>query len=151
MSVKENPLVMLLDESIRLRDSAQNILSEALGGKVLTRLERLALISITEAGHPLTISQLGRNLGHSRQVMQRAVNRLIDLEFLKKLENPDHKTAALLEPTAKGLKFEKEMGEKLIRIVSGLLSDGDLKTCRNVYRDLRKLRAVIEGGSDANL
>ncbi len=144
MSVKENPLVMLLDESIRLRDSAQCILSEALGGKVLTRLERLALISITEAGHPLTISQLGRNLGHSRQVMQRAVNQLIDLGFLKKMENPDHKTAALLEPTAKGLKFEREMGEKLVHIVNGLLSEADLKMCRNVYRDLRKLRAVIE-------
>ncbi len=144
MSVKENPLVMLIEESIHLRESAQKILSEALGGETLTRLERLVLLSITEAGRPMTASQIGRNLGHSRQVVQRAANQLVALSLLKKLPNPDHKTSALLEPTEKGREFEQQMGDTLIAIVNGLLTDRDIKTCQRVCAELKRLRGLIE-------
>lgn len=135
---------MLIEESIHLRDSAQNILSEALGGKTLTRLERLVLISLTEAGNPQTVSQIGRNLGHSRQVVQRAANRLLELELVEKSPNPDHKASPLLAPTKKGLKFEQQMGDMLVSIVGGLLTERDIRMCRRVCRDLRKLREIIE-------
>ena len=144
MSVKENPLVMLIEESIYLRDSAQKILSEALGGETLTRLERLVLLSITEAERPLTASQIGRNLGHSRQVVRRAANELVAMSLLKKKPNPDHKTSVLLEPTEKGRAYEQQMGTTLVDIVNTLLSESDIKTCRRVSNDIKRLRGIIE-------
>ena len=144
MTIKENPLVALIEESIRLKDSAQFILSESVGGTTLTRIERLVLIMITESDTPMTSSQMSRHLGHSRQVVQRAVNRLLELELIGKLPNPDHKTSPLLEPTAKGMKFEEQLGATLVDIVDSLLTDDDIKMCRRINRDLSKLRQLIE-------
>ena len=144
MQIKQNPLVMVIEESILLRDSAQSILSEALGGDLLSRLERLVLISLTEAGTPLTAAQIGRNLGHTRQVIQRAANRLVELDLVQRLPNSDHKTALLLEPTKNGLKFEQQMGSALIGIVDTLLTEKDIEMCRRLCRDLKKLRHKIE-------
>lgn len=143
-SIVDNPLVMLIEESIHLRNSAQEILSEALGDQTLSRLERLVLISLAEAGSPLTISQVGRNLGHPRQVIQRASNQLLELGLIEKLPNPAHKTSALLRPTARGAVFEERMGKKLLELVNSLFTEKDIANCRRVLQDLKKLREVIE-------
>lgn len=144
MSIIQNPLVMLIEECIHLRDTAQSNLSVVAGSEPLSRLERLVLISSTEAENPLTFSQIGRNLGHSRQVVQRAGNRLVDIGYLEKLPNPDHKTAALIQPTALGREFERQLAAVFDDVVGTLLSDSDLKTCRKMASDLKKLRAKIE-------
>ena len=144
MPITDNPLVALIEESIRLKDSAQTILSESVSGTSLTRLERLVLIMIAESDMAMTASQISRQLGHSRQVIQRAVNQLLDLELIRKLPNPDHKTSPLLETTEEGVEFERELGEKLIAIVDALLSSKDVEMCRRISKDLRKLRTLIE-------
>ncbi len=144
MKIVENPLVSLIEESIHLKDSAQSILSAALGENTLSRLERLVLISLTEAKKPLTVSQVGRALGHLRQVVQRAANRLLELGLIEKLPNPDHKTSPLLQPTQQGLAFEQQLGDTLIAVVSNLLTESDIKTCERICKDLKKIRAKIE-------
>lgn len=144
MTIKENPLVALIEESIRLKDSAQFILTEAVGGTTLTRLERLVLIMITESDDPMTASQISRHLGHPRQVIQRAVNRLQELKLIKKFANPDHKTSPLFAVTSKGIDFENQLGEKLINIVDSLLTEKDIKTCQRISKDLKKLRVLLE-------
>lgn len=144
MPIKENPLVALIEESIRLKDSAQFILTEAVGGTTLTRLERLVLIMITESDDPMTASQISRHLGHPRQVVQRAVNRLLELKLIRKLPNPDHKTSPLLEATTQGVDFENQLGERLINIVDSLLSEKDIKMCQRISKDIKKLRALLE-------
>ena len=102
MSLKANPLVAMIEESILLKDNAQRILSRELSGPSLSRLEGLVLVSIVGAGQPQTVPQIGRALSSSRQVINRAANRLEELGLVRKLQNPDHKTAPLLEPTAAG-------------------------------------------------
>lgn len=144
MSVKGNPLVMLIEESIHLRNSAQEIFSKALGGPNLSRLEGLILLSIIEAGQPLTAPQVGRNLGHTRQVVQRAANRLVDLGLLQKLPNPDHKTAALFDATPEGRARQADTGEAMIALVNEVLTDSDMKACERMCRDIRRIRARIE-------
>jgi DNA-binding MarR family transcriptional regulator len=144
MSIKENPLVALIEESIRLKDSAQLILSDSVGGTRVTRIERLVLIMITEADTAMTASQISRHLGHSRQVTQRAVNRLLELGLIRKLPNPDHKTSPLLEATSAGMEFKNELGETLIAIASSILSDSDIRMCQRLTEDLNKLRVQIE-------
>ena len=144
MSIKVNPLVVLIEESIRLRDSAQAILSDAAAGEKLTGLERLVLISTTEEEEPRTASQISRNLGRSRQVVLRAANRLVELGLLKKISNPDHKTSPLLKVTAKGLKYEKQVGGSIDDIVNALFSASDLKQCSRMSKEIRKFRNILE-------
>lgn len=144
MTIKENPLVALIEESIRLKDSAQFILTEAVGETTLTRLERLVLIMITESDDPMTASQISRHLGHPRQVIQRAVNRLEELKLIKKFPNPNHKTSPLFAATTKGVNFESQLGDKLINIVDTLLTEKDIKMCQRISKDLKKLRALLE-------
>ncbi|MYM63119.1 helix-turn-helix domain-containing protein [Pseudomaricurvus sp. HS19] len=144
MHVTENPLVMLIEEAIHLRDSAQEILSVTLGGPALSRLEGLVLLAIIEAGHPLTAPQVGRNLGHSRQVIQRIANQLVDLGLLRKLPNPDHKTAALLEATDTGKVLHENTGRAMLATVNTLFSEQDQMKCLQLSRDLRKIRSIIE-------
>jgi len=144
MSVKNNPLVMVIEESIRLKDSAQVILSEAMEGAHLSRIERLVLLMITEADAPMTASQMGRALGHTRQVIQRAANQLVSLQLIRKIPNPEHKASSLFEPTSKGMTYEARMGASLQEIVASLLSEKDAAMCLRLSRELKKLREAIE-------
>lgn len=150
MAIKENPLVAVIEESIRLKDSAQVIFSESVGGKTLSRVERLVLIMITESDTAMTASQISRHLGHSRQTTQRAVNQLLQLGLIRKLTNPDHKTSPLLETTDRGREFENQLGEKLVEIVGSLLSDSDVEMCRRMVGELKKLRSMIEAHQAGN-
>ena len=144
MKIKNNPLVALLEESILLKESAQKVLADAMGGKNLTRLERLILVIISESDVPLTGAQISRALGNSRQVVQRAANQLVDAGLLRKLRNPDHKGSMLFEATKKGLTFESDMGDIFIDVVANLLSEGEVKMCQRITKDLNKLRNRIE-------
>lgn len=144
MKLTENPLVALIEESIRLKDSAQDILSDAVGSATLTRMERLILIMITESDAAMTASQISRHLGHSRQVVNRAANQLLGLKLIRKLPNPDHKTAPLLVATSKGIEYENQLGEKMVNIVDSLLSESEKKMCLRIAKDLNKLRTLLE-------
>ncbi len=155
MPLKINPLVAMIEESILLRDSAQRILSRELGGPSLTRLEGLVLVSIVGSERAMTAAQIGRALGSARQVVQRAAGRLQELGLVRKVPNPDHKTAALLEPTAKGVKYEAELGAVFDKIVDGILSEQELKRCQRIAKDIGRIRSRIEGydsssGQDSN-
>lgn len=144
MKATENPLVELIEESIRLRDCAQEILSEPFADYTLTRLEGLTLLALTESGKRLTVPQIGRNLGHSRQVIQRAVKRLEELGLVEKLSNPDHKTADLIVPTKAGQDYDSELAQRLRSTVESLFTETEMKSCKRITRELRKFRAVIE-------
>ncbi len=144
MSLRTNPLVAMIEESILLKDSAQRILSKELSGPSLTRLEGLVLVSVVGADQPQTAPQIGRALSSSRQVIGRAANRLEELGLIRKLPNPDHKTAPLLEPTAEGRKYEKLLGSAFDRIVDDIVSGPDLKKCEQIASDIRRLRALLE-------
>lgn len=52
---------------------------------------------------PQTASGVSRQMGITRQAVQRVANRLIDDGLLESFANPAHKRAPLLSPTAKGL------------------------------------------------
>lgn len=57
--------------------------------------------AINNAGQPLTVAQIGRRMGLSRQSVQRVVNDLESNGFVELEDNPDHKRARLvvLTPT----------------------------------------------------
>jgi DNA-binding MarR family transcriptional regulator len=68
----------------------------------LTSARWQVLGAINLAGHPLTVSQIGRRMGISRQAVQRVANDLEKAGFATYEANPDHVRAKLVTPTKKG-------------------------------------------------
>ncbi len=52
----------------------------------------------------ISIAQVGRNMGLTRQSVRRSANVLMDKGFVRFEENPDHKRAKLVVPTKTGRK-----------------------------------------------
>ena len=144
MHLKENPFVAMIEELILFRESAQRILSVEFSGPSLTRLEGLVLVSIVGSAQPMTAPQIGRALGHPRQVIQRSANRLQELGLIEEVPNPDHKTAHLLKATAEGMKHEEQMGTVFDAVVSAIFGEKDLIRCKQITRDIHRYRKLLE-------
>lgn len=57
---------------------------------------------VIDAEHALTVPQIARRLGVSRQNEQRVVNDLVDDGLAELVTNPDHRTSPLVRLTPKG-------------------------------------------------
>ncbi len=137
-------LVRIIDEVIRLKSRLQSAFAAARHATGLSPMESTVLTAVVEAHTPPTVSQIGRSLGHPRQVIQRAANRLIETRLLRAVANPDHKRAQLLEATAAGRKLFGE-AEKSARNAADELSRVlGTKECERLARDLHQLRGKIE-------
>lgn len=55
------------------------------------------------AENPLSMAQIARNMGLTRQGIRRSINILIEKGLVQFEENPDHKRAKLVVPTDEGL------------------------------------------------
>ena len=79
--------------------SAGDRLSKPAG---LTSARWQVLGAIELAGCPLTVPQIGRRMGISRQAVQRIANDLDALGLITFDHNPDHARAKLVTPTENG-------------------------------------------------
>ena len=89
-------LIVILGEANRVASRCLQIFSRLREASGLSGLEVLTLMAITHAVTPPTVPQVGRSLGHPRQVIQRAARVLEQRGFVEALPNPGHKRAALL-------------------------------------------------------
>lgn len=92
-------LTELVLEAFRLNGAlleAGDRLTAPLG---LTSARWQVLGAIAGEGRPLTVAQIGRRMGLSRQAVQRIVNDLDGLSFVRLIDNPDHKRARLVQLT----------------------------------------------------
>lgn len=110
----------------------------------LTGIEALTLYAVVNSGKPVTVPQIGRSLGHARQVIQRAANTLVQRGFLETRENPAHKRAALLVATKAGC--EVKLGfDAAGRAMTESLAEGiDLETVLSTREGLGQLRRTVE-------
>lgn len=69
----------------------------------LTSARWQVLGAIDLAGRPITVAQVSRRMGVSRQAVQRIANDLAAAGFVAFEDNPDHARAKLIHPTRKGL------------------------------------------------
>jgi len=58
--------------------------------------------AIAHADRPLHVAQIARNMGQTRQAVQRIVNELVEDAFLTLSDNPDHERARLVNLTKRG-------------------------------------------------
>jgi DNA-binding MarR family transcriptional regulator len=100
-------LIELLDELAKVRGRTATAFRGIRAMHGLSELENVVLTAVTGARYPPTVPQIGRSLGHPRQVVQRAADALAARSLVQWLDNPDHKRARLLVPTGEGKRLRK--------------------------------------------
>ena len=107
-------------------------------------MEATVLAAVVEATRPPTVPQIGRSLGHPRQVIQRAANGLVAAGLIEAAPNPDHKRAGLLIATARGHAVQRQANKRAEAIAAELLGAIDLDTVREATALLNTIRAGLE-------
>lgn len=102
MSERFTEFERFADEVARLRGRMRALFAETRAESGLPEMELMVLTAVVNAASPPTVAQIGRSLGHPRQVVQRAANRLTELGLAIFEDNPDHKRASLIVATAAG-------------------------------------------------
>ena len=142
--VSSHPLARIFDEVVRLRSRLQTVFAGTHMESGLSVLEMTVLTATIEARKPPTVPQIGRSIGHHRQVIQRAANSLVEAGMLVIAPNPDHKRAHLLQPTAKGAATYARATERAQEATRGLMQTLEVKDCDRLARDLLRMRTRIE-------
>jgi DNA-binding MarR family transcriptional regulator len=138
-----NPVGELIVELFRLNGA---LLSE---GDRITRDLGLSsarwqvLGALELAGHPLSVSQIARNMGLARQSVQRIANELEADALVAFADNPDHRRAKLVLLTSQGhaayrnaMKRQTEWAKQLLG-ASGV-SASRLREAKEVLRRLHR-------------
>jgi DNA-binding MarR family transcriptional regulator len=139
-------LVVILGEINRVSGRCLQMFSRIREACDLTGIEVLTLIGIAHATTPPTVPQIGRSLGHPRQVIQRAVRVLEEKGLVQPLPNPGHKRAALLVATDRGHELGRAIDAQAAEVI-GELADGlalDLGELSTMSRGLLALRDRID-------
>jgi DNA-binding MarR family transcriptional regulator len=86
----------------------------------LTAARWQVLGAVALAGHPLTVPQIARRMGLTRQAIQASVNRLLAEELLETSENLDHRRFPLIRPTELGSQKYAALDRRQIRWINDL-------------------------------
>lgn len=140
----DHPVVALIDELVRLNGRLKSLFSTAYADSGLSSMEFTVLTAICSANTPPTVPQIGRSLGHARQVIQRAANLLVGQNLVETVDNPNHKRAPLLRPTAKGAELKQKVDKRAEADADKLLARMDRDRCNRAADDLHALRLEIE-------
>lgn len=139
-----HPLVVLVDETSRLGGRLKSVFADVRRSVGLGDSEMMVLAAVVEAERPPTVPQIGRSLGHPRQLIQRAANALMEQGLIETVSNPDHKRAALLRATAQGIAVKRDADARADAIARSLSSTLDLDVVREQVRALGVIRRQLE-------
>ena len=90
------------------------------------------------------LPQIGRSLGHARQVIQRAANVLVQRGFLETRANPSHKRADFLVAPDAGREAKLGFDAAGRAVAENLAGGMDLATVQATRKGLRQLRRSID-------
>jgi DNA-binding MarR family transcriptional regulator len=108
----------------------------------LTHARLRVLQTIKRAGRALTVSQLARRMGVTRQSAQRIVNDLHTVEIVEFTRNPDHIRSPFVQLTATGENAYDEAESRRRRWATNLAESLDPRDLRRTLRVLRRLAAL---------
>ncbi|MCH9826143.1 MAG: MarR family transcriptional regulator [Gammaproteobacteria bacterium] len=135
----------LVDEILRLRG---RVLSQArdmnekrgLGGYS----QGLILTAVVRAVEPPTVAKIARSLGLTRQSVQRTANELAERELVVFEDNPHHKRAKQLVPTAAGIEAHASVADtrkSWLDSVGAVIGADELE---QAVTTLRRVRRYLE-------
>jgi len=94
---------------------------------------------VAQAGRPLTVPQIARRMGLTRQAVQASVNRLLSEGLVETRENLDHRRSPLIRLTSLGREKYEALDRRQIRWINELsvgLKLADLTAAARLLRDL---------------
>jgi DNA-binding MarR family transcriptional regulator len=142
--------IELIDELARTRGRIASVFASGRKAIGLSELEMVVLNAISGAADPPTVPQIGRSLGHARQVIQRAAATLVEKELACWIENPDHKRAHRLTPTVRGRSLKVRADEEGLRVAARLVRHADADQLRQAVETLRGIRRLLEADARAS-
>lgn len=134
-------LTNLILETFRLNGElldAGNQLTKPLG---LTSARWQVMGAIDIAGQPITVPQIARRMGLTRQGVQRIVNDLKNIDMITLGPNIDHKRAPLVSLSPKGIKAMTSVNKsqaKWANKVSQGISERKLTQALKVLNEIRE-------------
>src|SRR5436309_15727454 len=97
--------------------AAGDLLATAEG---LTAARWQVLGAVALAGRPLTVPQIARRMGLTRQAVQASVNRLLGEALVEAAENPDHRRSPLIRMTELGSKTYAAIQQRQVTWINEL-------------------------------
>lgn len=137
-------MLVLMDELIRTTTRLNGVFGDLSQNFGVTKMELAVLTAVVESERAPTVPQIGRSLGHPRQVIQRAANLLLERELIRAEQNPDHKRAVLLVAEEAGVQLKEALDHKAMESVNELMQVVDVTHCERLAVDLRRLRREVE-------
>lgn len=137
-------LIALVDEIGRTRGRLRSAFQPVEAALALSETEMTVLNAVVGASSPPTVPQIGRSLGHPRQVIQRAANALAERGFIVFADNPHHQRASLLHATDAGLTAKGDADALGQAVARGLSAGIDPDLIRSVAEGLHVIRLAIE-------
>jgi DNA-binding MarR family transcriptional regulator len=136
--------IALLDELARMRGRTIGAFRDIREGLGLSEMETVVLSAVAGAAHPPTVPQIGRSLGHPRQVIQRAADTLAERGLVAWRDNADHKRARLLVATESGRALQAQGDAQGLALAAALTAGLDAKLIAQAAAALHAIRATIE-------
>ncbi len=121
----------------------------ASGGRLAAR-ERLTparwqvLGAVALAGRPLTVPQIARRMGLTRQAVQASVNRLLAVALVEARDNLDHQRSPLIALTERGSQKYAAVDQRQVRWINELSAGLKITDLAAAARALHELGGRLE-------
>ncbi|NIJ36746.1 DNA-binding MarR family transcriptional regulator [Sphingopyxis panaciterrae] len=132
------------DEVARLRGRMRGLYAGTRAASGLPEMELTVLTAVVNAAAPPTIAQIGRSLGHPRQVVQRAANRLVELGLAAFADNPDHKRASLIVASDAGRALKAADHDRAQTVTKAVIERVGNAAFADAAERMHKIRGEIE-------
>jgi DNA-binding MarR family transcriptional regulator len=99
--------------------------------------------ALSYSDNAMTVPDIARTMGQTRQAVQRLVNEMIKDQLLETLDNPKHQRAKLLRLTDKGKNTFNKVMEKQIPWVNAIAQDIQEKDLNSVVATLKYLNNYL--------
>ena len=94
---------------------------------------------------PLSVSKIARNMGLTRQTVQRLANEMKVGQFIEYAPNPDHRRAKLVRLTKKGRRVMKILNQRQIHWADKIAAGVNTEEIEAALGLIKKLRMRLEG------
>jgi len=114
----------------------------------LTSARWQVLGAVALQGRPMTVAQIARRMGLSRQAVQRVANDLAKGGLLEFIDNPDHKRARLLSLSDRGQAAYDQADARYARWVNALAETVDPEAAQAALQALRAVHDRCQANKD---
>ena len=94
---------------------------------------------------PLSVAQIARNMGLTRQTVQRLANEMKVGQFIEYAPNPDHRRAKLVRLTKKGRRVMKILKQRQIHWADKIAAGVNTEEIEAALGLIKKLRMRLDG------